>query len=130
MASKKKTAVGQASVFAFSAPKVKPKKTTKKSTAKKSAKKTAKKITPLMRVRKLVSQGKIKTGFVSRLGVRKQTPPPPKSKKADRKRRALNAGYRVSKSGNLYYESRENRSDTPHGKPRRGRKAPAKRGRK
>lgn len=130
MATKKKTAAGQASVFAFSAPKSKAKKSSAKKSTKKTTKKTAKKLTPLMRVRKLVSEGRVKSGFVSRLGVRKQTPPPPKSKKADRKRRALNAGYRVSKSGNLYYESRENRSDTPHGKPRRGRKAPAKRGRK
>ena len=106
--------------------------------AKKGSKSTPKNKTPAKKtgkpsvktVKKLVSQGKVKAGFVSRLGVRKQTPPPPKNKKADEARRAMLAGYRVSKSGKLYYEARENRTDKPHEKPRRGRKAPAKRGRK
>lgn len=95
----------------------------KKTTPKK---KTPKKPSQVMTVRKLVSEGKIPAGHVRRLGIRKQTPPPPKSRKADEKRKALLAGYRVSKNGNLYYETRENRSDKPREKPRRGRRVPVK----
>lgn len=95
----------------------------KKTTPKKKA---AKKPSQVKTVRKLVSEGKIPAGHVRRLGIRKQTPPPPKSRKADEKRKAMLAGYRVSKNGNLYYETRENRSDKPHEKPRRGRRVPVK----
>lgn len=87
---------------------------------------TRKKPSQVTTVRKLVSEGKIPAGHVRRLGIRKQTPPPPKSRKADEKRKAMLAGYRVSKNGNLYYETRENRSDKPREKPRRGRRVPVK----
>ena len=33
--------------------------------------------------------------------------------RADRKRKALRAGLRRSRTGNLYFESRDNRSDDP-----------------
>ncbi|HJJ59846.1 MAG TPA: hypothetical protein O0Y08_03165 [Methanocorpusculum sp.] len=63
--------------------------------------------------RKLLNEGRLQTGHVTRLGVKKQTPPASKSKAADRQRKAMLPGYRVSQSGNLYYETRGNRSDTP-----------------
>lgn len=72
--------------------------------------------TPKSRVKmakQLLKEGKLKPGHVTRLGIKKQTPPSPKSRAIDRKRSAMLPGYRVSENGNLYYEARENRSDTP-----------------
>lgn len=63
--------------------------------------------------KKLLDEGKLKPGHITRLGVKKQTPPKPTSYAADRERKAMLPGYRVSASGKMYYEARENRSDTP-----------------
>lgn len=83
---------------------------------KSTAEKPPKKATNASRVktaRKLLNEGRLQAGHVTRLGVKKQTPPASKSRAADRQRKAMLPGYRVSQSGNLYYETRGNRSDTP-----------------
>lgn len=54
--------------------------------------------------------GKAKVGFVGGMGTFSQSGSR-KSVKADRARKAMRPGYRISKSGNLYYENRKNRSD-------------------
>ena len=61
--------------------------------------------------KKLLDEGKLKPGHVRRLGVRKQAPG--KYTANDREINAMLPGYRVSKNGNLYYENRVDRSDTP-----------------
>jgi len=52
-----------------------------------------------------------KKGGVSIDKVKKQTGAESYSVKMDRKRNALVPGWRISKNGNLYYETRRNRSD-------------------
>jgi hypothetical protein len=55
-----------------------------------------------------------KKKLVSTRGADRQTPGTPNdSLKADRNRKALPPGKRVSKSGNIYYERRRDRSDKP-----------------
>ena len=55
-----------------------------------------------------------KKKLVSTRGADRQTPGTPNNSiKADRKRKALAPGRRTSKSGNVYYERRRDRSDKP-----------------
>ena len=63
--------------------------------------------------KKLLAEGKLPEGHIKRLGARRQTLPKAKSRADDLARNAMLAGYRVSKNGNIYYEARANRSDTP-----------------
>lgn len=96
----------------------------------------SKKRTNLRPTKRLIAEGKIKPGFVNRLGVKRQTKTS-KESAHDKKRIAMPPGYRVSKSGNLYLETRQNRSDTPkqrkevksyleHHKPKSGKRLPVK----
>ena len=43
----------------------------------------------------------------------KRTPTTPRGKKLDESRQAKPPGWRISKSGRLYFENRRNRSDLP-----------------
>lgn len=54
--------------------------------------------------------GRARVGFVSGMGTYSQSGSR-KSVKADRVRKAMRPGHRISKSGNLYFENRKNRSD-------------------
>lgn len=54
--------------------------------------------------------GRARVGFVGAMGTYPQTGSR-KSVKADRARKAMPPGNRISKSGNLYFENRKNRSD-------------------
>ena len=54
--------------------------------------------------------GRARVGFIGGMGTFSQSGSR-KSIKADRARKALKPGYRISKSGNLYFENRKNRSD-------------------
>ena len=56
-------------------------------------------------------RGRRRVGFISSYGDYKQTGTR-KSLKADRARSAMRSGYRVSKTGRKYFETRKNRSDS------------------
>ena len=82
----------------------------RKSSSRKSVKKYTGKIKNVGRVSKTKFTGRPKVGFVGGMGTYSQTGSR-KSVKADRARKALRPGNRISKSGNLYFENRKNRSD-------------------
>jgi len=55
---------------------------------------------------------KLKFRKARTLAVKKQTHKEGVNKKADKARKALRPGIRISKSKNIYYETRANRSDS------------------
>jgi len=61
--------------------------------------------------RTAVKRGEARVGYIKEMGTYNQTGGR-KSIKADRARKAMKPGYRISSSGNLYRETRKNRSDS------------------
>lgn len=57
-----------------------------------------------------LKKGEGRYGYIGEMGTYSQTGGR-KSLKADLRRKAMRPGYRISKSGNLYRETRKNRSD-------------------
>lgn len=88
-----------------------PKKVVKKAVSKKAtAKKTATKKPKIVITKKMLAIAK-KQGGLSLTRRLKQTGKSVASKDGGRHKKALSPGLRLSRNGNIYYESRKNRSD-------------------